>query len=270
MAMRICKTALVGVVFAGLLSNPPGLSSCGPFVPTAAFTFWKIPEDAAGRFARGELGIVQPRFPRFYLIIAYRYLAGIGLNAGERTVLFGPQPAAQGPFSAQTPGLTQWEKARARVIAAVAPRGIEPYKTITGNNYYMAFVNCNDDAFVNAAKTLEDRIRQAGMQSAAVKDWLTAQDQVFTNCSGGPAIPAPLTGDATALAYADRAYQIAAANFYAGNLDAAEEMFRAIGDNRNSPWSVSAPYLVGRTLIRKATLGLKGQGADREKLAAAE
>ena len=59
MAMRICKTALVGVVFAGLLSNPPDLSSCGPFVPTAAFTFWKMPEDAAGRFARGELGIVQ-------------------------------------------------------------------------------------------------------------------------------------------------------------------------------------------------------------------
>jgi hypothetical protein len=47
-------------------------------------------------------------------------------------------------------------------------------------------------------------------------------------------------------------------------------MFRAIGDNRNSPWSVSAPYLVGRTLIRKATLGVKGQGVDREKLAAAE
>jgi hypothetical protein len=268
--MRICKTALVGVVLAGLLSNPPDLSSCGPFVPTAAFTFWKMPEEAAGRFARGELGIVQPRFPRFYLIIAYRYLAGIGLNAGERTALFGPQPAAQGPFSAQTPGLAQWEKARGRVIATVAPRGIEPYKTITGNNYYMAFVNCNDDAFVNAAKTLEDRIRQAGVQSAAVKDWLTAQDQVFTNCSGGPAIPAPLTGDATAFAHADRAYQIAAANFYAGNLDTAEEMFRAIGDNRNSPWSTSAPYLVGRTLIRKATLGVKGQGADREKLAAAE
>jgi hypothetical protein len=268
--MRICKTALVGVVFAGLLSNPPDLSSCGPFVPTAAFTFWRMPEDAAGRFARGELGIIQPRFPRFYLIIAYRYLAGIGLNAGERTALFGPQPAAQGPFSAQTPGLAQWEKARGRVIAAVAPRGIEPYKTITGNNYYMAFVNCNDDAFVNAAKTLEDRIRQAGVQSAAVKDWLTAQDQVFTNCSGGPAIPAPLSGDATPLAHADRAYQIAAANFYAGNLDAAEEIFRAIGENRSSPWSAGAPYLVGRTLVRKATLGVKGQGADREKLAAAE
>jgi hypothetical protein len=268
--MRLCKTALVGVIFTGLLSNPPDLSSCGPFVPTAAFTFWKMPEDAAGRFARGELGIIQPRFPRFYLIIAYRYLAGIGLNAEERAALFGPQPVAQGPFSAQLPGLAQWQKARGRVIAAVASPGIDPYKTITGNNYYMAFVNCNDDAFVNATKTLEDRILQSGAQSAAVRDWLTAQDQVFTSCSGGPAIPAPLGGEATPLAQADRAYQIAAANFYAGNLDAAEQRFRAIGDDRSSPWSAGAPYLVARTLIRKATLGVKGQGADREKLVAAE
>ncbi|PYT21047.1 MAG: hypothetical protein DMG58_32905, partial [Acidobacteria bacterium] len=268
--MKICKTALLVLIFAGLLSNPPDLSSCGPFVPTAAFTFWKVPEDAAGRFARGELGIIQPRFPRFYLIIAYRYLAGIGLNTEERKSLFGPQPASQGPFSAQAPGLVLWEKARGTVFAGVSPPGVEPYKTITGNNYYLAFVNCNDDAFVNAAKTLGDRIRQAGVQSATVKDWVAAQDQVFTNCSGGPAIPASLGGEATPLAQADRAYQIAAANFYAGNLDAAEQMFRAIGDNPSSPWSANAPYLVARTLIRKATLGVKGQGADQGKLAAAE
>src|SRR5437899_7593506 len=131
MAMKICQTALLGVVFTGLLSNPADLSSCGPFVPTAAFTFWKMPEDVTGRFARGELGIIQPRFPRFYLIIAYRYLAGIGLNAGERTALFGPQPAVQGPFSAEAPGLVLWEKARGTVFAGVSPPGVEPYKTIT-------------------------------------------------------------------------------------------------------------------------------------------
>jgi hypothetical protein len=269
--MRICKTALVGVIFAGLLSNPPDLSSCGPFVPTASFTFWKMPEDAAGRFARGELGIIQPKYPRFYLIIAYRYLAGIGLNAEERAALFGRQPAVQSPFSGQlTAGLELWQKTRGRVIATAASPGITPYKTITGDNYYMAFVNCNDDAFANAARTLEERIGSAGVQNPAVKDWVAAQDQVFINCSGGPAIPAGLGGDATPITQADRAYQIAAANFYAGNLDAAEQMFRAIGENRNSLWSAGAPYLAARTLVRKATLGVKGQGVDREKLAAAE
>jgi len=271
MAMRICKAALAGVIFAGLLSNPPDLSSCGPFVPTAAFTFWKIPEDAAGRFGRGELGVVQPRFPRFYLIIAYRYLAGIGLNAEERAALFGPQPVSQNPFSGQlSEGLGQWEKARGRVVATAPSPRITPYKTITGDSYYLAFVNCNDDAFANAAKTLEDRIGSAGVQNVAVKEWVAAQDQVFTNCSGGPAIPGQPASDATPIAQADRAYQIAAANFYAGNLDTAEQMFRAIADNSGSPWSAGAPYLVARTLVRKATLGVKGQGVDREKLTAAE
>src|SRR5690349_18480312 len=132
MAMRICRTAFVGVIFAGLLSNPADLGSCGPFVPTAAFTFWKMPEDAAGRFARGELGIIQPRYPRFYLIIAYRYLAGIGLNAEERAALLGPKPASRSPFFGQLPAaLELWQKARSRVIAGVAPPGITPYKTMT-------------------------------------------------------------------------------------------------------------------------------------------
>ena len=54
MAMRMCTAALLVLIFVVLLSNPPDLSSCGPFVPMAAFTFWKTPEDAAGRFARAS------------------------------------------------------------------------------------------------------------------------------------------------------------------------------------------------------------------------
>ncbi len=50
----------------------------------------------------------------------------------------------------------------------------------------------------------------------------------------------------------------------------AEKMFRAIADDHSSPWSGVAPYLVARSLARQATLGVKGVGADRDKLAAAE
>ncbi len=62
MAVRFRNAALLLVLFAGLLSNPPDLSSCGPFLPTAAFSFWTVPEDAQGRFARGQLGIIQLDF----------------------------------------------------------------------------------------------------------------------------------------------------------------------------------------------------------------
>ena len=53
----------------------------------------------------------------------------------------------------------------------------------------------------------------------------------------------------------DRTYQIAAANFYSGNLDEAQKLFVAISSDNNSPWCQTATYLVARTLIRKASLG---------------
>ena len=161
MAIRIRNMVLVFALFAGILSNPPDLSSCGPFLPTAAFTFWRAPEDAAGRFARGQLGILQPGFPRFYLIIAYRYLTGVGLNAEERKALFGPEPAS--PSSSFPPNAVQeWLKARARVTGTGAPPNINVDKMINSGDYFVVYLNCNDDAFFTAAKTLDDRIRQAG------------------------------------------------------------------------------------------------------------
>jgi hypothetical protein len=271
MAIRIRNAALLLLLFAGLLSNPPDLSSCGPFLPTAAFIFWGIPEDAEGRFARGQLGILQPGFPRFYLIIAYRHLAGIGLNAEERAALFGPEPPYQSPWSPEEPeAIKKWQSERARVVGAAAQPRITTFKSISGDGYYINYLNCGDDAFLNATRTLEDRMHQLGLQSPAVKEWVAAQDQVFANCSGGPSIPVPLDSSALPLLRADRTYQIAAAHFYAGDHAAAEQMFRSIADDHNSPWSVLAPYLVARSLVRKATLSVKGQGFDRESLTAAE
>jgi hypothetical protein len=270
-AIRIRNAVLMLAIFAGLVSNPPDLSSCTSGIPAAAFTFWNMPEDAAGRFARGQLGILQPAFPRFYLIVAYRHLAGIGLNAEERTALFGPQSASESPWSAQPSDAVQkWQKTRALVAGFEAPPRIATFKTISGNNYYVGYLNCGDNAFLNAAKTLEDRGRQLGLNSPAVKDWIAAQDQVFANCSGGPSIPVSLPGAATRLMRADREYQIAAAHFYAGHNDIAKPMFLAIAKDRSSPWSGIAPYLVARSLIREATLGVNGPGIDREKLTAAE
>ena len=269
MAIRIRNAVLLLLLFAGLFSNPPDLSSCGPFIPTTAFTFWRTPDDPA--VARGQLGIIQPGFPRFYLIIAYRYLAGIGLNAQERAALFGSEPAYESPWSAEeSEAIKQWLSQRARVVGAAAQPRITTFKSISGDGYYINYLNCGDDAFVNAARTLEDRIHQFGLQSPAVKEWVAAQDQVFANCSGGPSIPAPIDSSASPLLRADRTYQIAAAHFYAGDHAVAEQMFRAIAEDHSSPWSAIAPYLVARSLVRKGMLSVKGQGFDREPLTAAE
>ncbi len=78
---------------------------------------------------------------------------------------------------------------------------------------------------------------------------------MFANCSEGQHIPsAALTSDETVF-QADRAYQMAAANFYAGNFDGAKKTFESIAADGGSPWQLVAPYLIARTLIRKASLG---------------
>src|SRR6185503_786781 len=64
-----------------------------------------------------------------------------------------------------------------------------------------------------------------------------------------------LPADADALLRADRQYQKAAANFYSGNFAAAKSLFDSIALDAKSPWRGSAPYLVARTLLRKASLG---------------
>lgn len=266
MAMR----AVIILMLLAALCNPPEISSCGPFLPEAVFTQWSRPEQASGGFVRGRLGIVQPAYARFYLLIAYRYLSGAGLNDAERSALFpAPEPATQRATVEPPDPLQQWLTARSLVPEAGTTPKIVEFKQINAPNYFSEYLNCGPDAFRNAAATLAERAKRLGASPAELKGWVQAQDQVFMNCSGGPVIPATLeSGDAGARA--DRMYQIAAAHFYAGQFETAEANFRQIAADQASPWKEIAPYLVARTLIREATLGIKGQGADKEKLLAAE
>jgi len=69
---------------------------------------------------------------------------------------------------------------------------------------------------------------------------------------------------------ADRAYQIAAAHFYAADFEEAERRFEQIAADPDSPWRWLASYLVARCWIRRGTL-LPGYGEyDLNALAEAE
>src|SRR5439155_16020469 len=125
------------------------------------------------------------------------------------------------------------------------------------------------DAFDNAVATLNERIKRFGAESTQVRDWIVAQDIVFSNCGAGRKIPETPQPDQDALIRADRAYQIAAANFYAGSFDEARQQFDAIAHDRNSPWHVLAAYLAARASLRKASFAQKDD-EGRPALADAE
>ena len=136
--------------------------------------------------------------------------------------------------------------------------------------YYHEYVNCPADAFRTAANTLTERIRQFGADSGDLQEWVRAQDQVFSNCSGARVIPAPAAPESPEILQKDRAYQIAAAHFYAGDLAVAERLFRDIADDPASHWRPLAPYLIARALLRQGSLVPRYDDVDKAKLTAAK
>jgi hypothetical protein len=261
---------LITLAVVCLLGTRPA-EGCGPFSLRQVFTYEKHPDLPLGKFAAGELGVLQPTYARSYLVVAYRYFAGSPLDAAEQKAATALWDERLQQFW-EAPGddwLKPWLDARAKVAGATKPE-ISVFRSVEKKDLYLNYLNCSADSFKNAAATLNRLIEKYGAASPEAKDWVATQDQVFANCDKGATLPAPAEASASPVVRANHAYQIAAANFYAGNFDQAESQFVAIAADQSSPWRQLAPYLVARTLIRKATLGGGHNEADRATLARAE
>jgi hypothetical protein len=242
--------------------------ACGPFARYAIFSYEKHPDFPLDVFARGQLGVLQTDYARSYLYVAYRYMSGQGFNASEQQALVNLwKDRFAYDWESKTEGdKATWLEARKKVKSAGAAPEINIYRE-TGKEQYDNFLNCPGSAFGTAAHTLEERIKQFGADSAEVKDWLQAQDKVFSNCASGENIPADATSSSPVIR-ADRAYQIATAKFYAMKFDDARADFQRLAGDASSPWHETGQYMIARTLIRKASLG--NEASRNETLAQAE
>src|SRR6185295_6436176 len=267
--MRKYLRSLVVILLAVLLFHSTSALACGPFLIEAVFVHTVHPTYPVERFAAGRVGVLQPSYARSYLYVAYRYLNGPGFTPAEQRALteFWDHRLNYSPSPATEEWTKAWLAARRKVVNQ-DPESISAYRSREKPNEYENYLNCQQDAFDTAIATLNERIAKYGADSSAMKTWVAAQDQVFSNCGGGSVIPEPLPSDADALQRADRAYQIAAANFYAGHLEDARKGFEAIAADSRSPWQRNAVYLIARALIRNASLGPAEQ--KQESLSAAE
>jgi tetratricopeptide (TPR) repeat protein len=261
---------LIAIFLAIVLLNGTTALACGPFTLEAVFVHTVHPAYPLERFAAGRIGVVQPSYARSYLYTAYRYLSGSTFTPGEQKALVSLWRHRLTFHSDE--GDSDWTKvwldARKQVSGAQSLELIDIYRAREKPNEYESYVNCNKDAFEIAAATLNQRIAKYGASSPEIQNWLQAQDQVFSNCTSGKSIPEPAPSGADAVLRADRAYQIAAANFYAADFDEARKQFETIAADNTSPWQRTAQFLVARTLIRKGGLGLAEQ--KQESLSAAE
>ncbi len=229
--------------------------ACAPVFAVAVFHYKRHPDLPRAQFINGNLGVIQPTWARSYLILSYRHLAGIGLDAAERDQArdYYKDRDTQWWDRTGTDWFARWRAARARVPGIAHP----PIPLTTDGKF--AFdpttnsftLNCAEDAYRNAVYTLENRARRFGVTSPAVREWTSGQNAVFANCSEpGKAMPAPAASSAPAVIVADRAYQIAAAHFYARHTAEARRRFAEIARDANSPWSTISHYLVLRTIVR--------------------
>lgn len=257
------------LAFALFFTATPPAHACGPFSIEAIFVHTVHPDYPMDRFAAGRIGVLQPSYARSYLTVAYRYLSGSTFTTDEQKALTSlwKDRLEFGWSAGDEDWVKTWLEARRKVVSQ-DPAPISVYRSREKPNEYESYLNCQKDSFDTAISTLNERIAKYGADSANVETWLEAQDQVFSNCAGGSFIPAELPADSDALLREDRAYQIAAANFYSTNFDEAKRRFQSIASDTASPWRNSSTYLVARTLVRKASLGPPEQ--KQESLSAAE
>jgi hypothetical protein len=252
-----------------ILAMPGAIYSCGPWFDEAIFVPGGMPQTSPPEFAAGKLGIVLPTLRRSYLIVAYRYLSGLKLSGAQQHDAVDVWNRSMGPagppFGSEHAASEAWAKAREQVEGSVHVEPVDTYAPVSSEQRYDFFLNCPEDAFKAAQVTLAARVQKYGRASAAVKDWLAAQDQVFSNCDGKAYVVPAVLESADPLLRADRNYQIAAAKFYGRDFDAAAAAFEAVAKDPSSPWAPSGGYLASRALIRKATLG----AAESERFNAA-
>lgn len=246
------RSSLMAIAVGPLLLLQPELQSlaCGPSEIEALFVFRESPDVPFTEYTAGKIGIVQPTFGKKTLVIAYRYLNGNAFTSEEqlalREALTGRAPEDEGDGAVKA-----WVLARKKVLNDEQTKEIYTEGRYGGYDF---FPNCTKNAFEMATQTLQDRAATYGSDNEHVREWLTGQDAVFHSCSNPSTIPPELSADKPEWLRKDREYQIAAALFYSLKFDDARLRFDAIARDPHSTWHELAEYLVGRVLVRQASL----------------
>jgi hypothetical protein len=267
--------ALIATIMAVMLMTTGQLATVACAPPVIFSYSWTLhPNLPISSYCAGNLGVILPSFARSYLVVAYRYLSGKPLQSDEQLIVkeFVEARLSSEYTDACNGDAKSWLAARSAVPGAAKLASIESMRAVSDEMSWSVYCNCQKSGFDNAAATLQKRIAEYGNSSPWIADWIAAQDKVFANCSGGkdsqPQIPESMPAQAPKLLQQDRAYQIAAAHFYAQQFKEAQNDFDQIAADTTSPWSGLARYLTVRAQIRQATvIGKEGFDADLLKLA---
>ena len=242
--------------------SPPEFNSpWGPVRPTK-------------ELASGSLGVVEASWWRKPLLLAWYRLNDLKLPTAAQDAF--EYTETRGGYYVGPPNQASWftdAKVAAPELMPNSQAGADS-GLLYGNNWD-TFENCPDDAWNQARRTLAERSRLWGANSAALRDWIAAQHRVFARCPLGPgyfrtdlpdirrinpeyakqfvlpdmSLADPPSGSPVLLTK-DRAYQRAAALLYEGHYKEAEGAFSDIARDVASPWRKLGRYLALRARLR--------------------
>lgn len=230
------------------------------------------------------LGVIEETWWRKPLLLVWFRLNGVPLPLGGPDYFVEKKPGqnSQGnPLATemvQGDAIAEWDA----IVKITAP-DLHPGKAFGDSaaapwskDRWEMFVNCPAGAWGQARTTLIARQKTWGADSAALRDWIKGQHQVFARCPLGPSYfrrdalgpnqqPNPLyvqsvllpdmnladpPPDAPPLLAKDRAYQRASALFYEGHYAEAALAFDAVAKDAASPWRSLGHYLALRAKLR--------------------
>ncbi len=251
------KRKLLAITLA-LLPSVSACFACANDPPVDILFNGVHPDFPLKKYAGGNLGIIQPGWAKSYLVVSYLYLTDRKLDANEQASIAKAwqsklQDYNQWADSRLEKAIGEYGELRGKVISKNDQSKPSPYGQGASYQFHETF---QVNAFEVATKTLRQMIATFGAGSVEVKEWVQAQDIIFSLNERKPnaksdQVLLPLTSQ-NALAKANRAYQAAALLFYQQDYNKAEAGFRAVAEDGASPWKEICQYMVARCLVEQA------------------
>ena len=160
MALRSLRGPLVALGILIFLVTPSAIYSCGPFLESAIFSFEDRPDETGKNFAAGKLGIIRPGFKQDYLVVAYRYLAGLKLTDEQQKAAIDIWNRKVVPDNTSgDDAIARWSEARNKIPSLPPAPAISPYAVVSKDQPYFQYLNCPNDAFRTRSRpsTIEPR-----------------------------------------------------------------------------------------------------------------
>ena len=240
----------------GVAATTAYVLACGPFLMEYPRGADRSAPRTPTQYSRGSVGVVRPRFARRYLVQAYRRFSGQRAAARtwprvsrRRTTRTSRRPPVAAVDDA--PRLHSQQRRRVRPDLATASRWIAGWATATSRFRTASTTpSCRRCAPPERACRRQSarRARRCASGCARRTPCSRTAREAHSSCRSRR------RATADALTRADRAYQTAAAYFYATRVrrGGAAASARSPAD-ATSPWRPYGRYLAARALIRSGT-----------------